>query len=204
MSTKVPFKGTGKEYIGDDIIEIQTSVKRALQSCCQQLRSQLTKRNALRDAHQRRSRLVKYIPDATTSIFGILDVMRKRKAEEEEEDEDGGLTIVASPRKLRRAPGAAERIDRESTNIIRQMEDKMITEDAIKSCLVEAVEAQGITVDGSEKSGGDKKGNGFDEEAQPVFLAPLKMLDDSALDIDHPLFTFRPMKVAVPFPMRLN
>lgn len=31
VSTKVPFKGTGKEYIGDDIIEIQLSVKRALQ-----------------------------------------------------------------------------------------------------------------------------------------------------------------------------
>ena len=92
VSTKVPFKGTGKEYIGDDITEIQTSVKRALQSCCQQLRSQLTKRNALRDANQRRSRLVKYVPDATRSIFGILDAMRKRKAEEEEEKkaEEGG------------------------------------------------------------------------------------------------------------------
>jgi hypothetical protein len=46
----------------------------------------------LRDANQRRSRLVKYVPDATRSIFGILDAMRKRKAEEEEEKkaEEGG------------------------------------------------------------------------------------------------------------------
>jgi DNA topoisomerase VI subunit B len=26
VSTKIPFKGTGKEYIGDDITEIQQSV----------------------------------------------------------------------------------------------------------------------------------------------------------------------------------
>ena len=27
VSTKIPFKGTGKEYIGDDITEIATAVK---------------------------------------------------------------------------------------------------------------------------------------------------------------------------------
>lgn len=27
VSTKIPFKGTGKEYIGDDITEISTAVK---------------------------------------------------------------------------------------------------------------------------------------------------------------------------------
>ena len=34
VSTKIPFKGTSKEYIGDDATEIQQSVKRALQGCC--------------------------------------------------------------------------------------------------------------------------------------------------------------------------
>ena len=34
VSTKIPFKGTSKEYIGDDATEIQQSVKRALQACC--------------------------------------------------------------------------------------------------------------------------------------------------------------------------
>jgi len=189
VSTKIPFKGTGKEYIGDDITEIQTSVKRALQSCCQQLRSQLTKRNALRDANQRRSRLVKYVPDATRSIFGILDVMRKRKAEEDE----GGVQ-ASSPRKLPRTPGAKERIERENSSIIKQMNDEAITEDIINSCLLEAIEVQALG-DGIEIAGGDDKGNGKDsEEAQPVFLVPLQGLDDASSDIHHQLFTFRPMK----------
>ena len=32
VSTKVPFKGTGKEFIGSDIVEIANAVKRALQA----------------------------------------------------------------------------------------------------------------------------------------------------------------------------
>jgi DNA topoisomerase-6 subunit B len=195
VSTKVPFKGTGKEYIGDDITEIQTSVKRALQSCCQQLRSQLTKRNALRDANQRRSRLVKYVPDATRSIFGILDVMRKRKAEEEEAKE-GGEIQVHSPRKIPRTVAAARISEQENTRTIKQLDEEVITEDVIQSCLLEAIEAQqGSLADGVENSGGDKKTNGNDGEAQPAFLLPMKSLDDASSDIHHSLFTFRPMKI---------
>ena len=40
VSTKVPFKGTGKEYIGDDIPEVQAAVKRAIERCCLQARAQ--------------------------------------------------------------------------------------------------------------------------------------------------------------------
>lgn len=33
VSTKIPFKGTGKEFIGSDIQPIARAVKRALQVC---------------------------------------------------------------------------------------------------------------------------------------------------------------------------
>ncbi|CAM9284388.1 unnamed protein product, partial [Choristocarpus tenellus] len=78
VSTKIPFKGTGKEYIGDDIEEIKRSVKHALQQCCQQLRVHLVKRNALRDQRERKKVLTKYIPDVSRSVFGILTAMSKR------------------------------------------------------------------------------------------------------------------------------
>ena len=192
VSTKVPFKGTGKEYIGDDITEIQISVKRALQSCCQQLRSQLTKRNALRDAQQRKNRLVKYIPDATRSIFGILDTLRKRKADEEEGD-----VRVASPRKLPRRPGEVDRVDSENTSIIRKLNTGIITEDVIQACLIEAVEINGGPIGGADNVIGDDKGSKKDSEAQPTFLVPIQHLDDDddngASDIHHELFTFRPI-----------
>lgn len=48
VSTKIPFKGTGKEYIGDDIEEIRKCVKAALQRCCKQLKQHLLTRNAAR------------------------------------------------------------------------------------------------------------------------------------------------------------
>ena len=50
--TKILFKETGKEYIGDDIIEIQMSVKRELQGHCQQLRTHLVKKNAMKESNE--------------------------------------------------------------------------------------------------------------------------------------------------------
>lgn len=37
VSTKIPFKGAGKEYIGDDITEMVAAVKHAIQQCCLQV-----------------------------------------------------------------------------------------------------------------------------------------------------------------------
>ncbi|CAH1451909.1 unnamed protein product [Lactuca virosa] len=44
VSTKIPFKGTGKEYIGDDISEIANAVKTSLKQCCVQLKSKILKK----------------------------------------------------------------------------------------------------------------------------------------------------------------
>lgn len=38
ISTKIPFKGAGKEYIGDDVEEMVAAVKQAIQQCGAQLR----------------------------------------------------------------------------------------------------------------------------------------------------------------------
>ena len=187
VSTKVPFKGTGKEYIGDDITEIQTSVKRALQACCQQLRSQLSKRNALRDAHQRRSRLVKHVPDAARSIFGILDTLRKRKAEE-----DGSEEQTSSPRKLPRRAGEKERVEQENLAIIKRMNEDTLSEEVIQNCLVEAIEAQGVSIEGLDVNNVDDSRRN-DPDAQPTFIVPVHGLDDSSKDVEHFLFTFRPI-----------
>jgi len=197
VSTKIPFKGTGKEYIGDDITEIQASVKRALQSCCQQLRSQLVKRNALRDANQRKSRLIKYVPDATRSIFALLEGMKKRRLEEQADEDEDGEPIESSPRKIPRSKATDQRIDRECNNIIKQLDDGTISEKTIQASLVEAIEAQGTNIEGAVASWGEDKNKGGAssdlDNAQPVFLVPVKDLKDPSFDIQHPLFTFRPM-----------
>lgn len=82
VSTKIPFKGTGKEYIGDDISEIATAVKvtlrklfppylhlikanfwpfspvkSAIQQCCIQLKSKIVKRLQAREQQERKRSL---------------------------------------------------------------------------------------------------------------------------------------------------
>ena len=79
VSTKIPFKGTGKEYIGDDIDPIKLSIKKAIQSCCRQLKEVLSKKKHLNDIKTRRNKIVKYVPDASRAVFGLLEQMGARK-----------------------------------------------------------------------------------------------------------------------------
>ena len=196
VSTKVPFKGTGKEYIGDDITEIQHSVKRAIQSCCQQLRAHLAKRNALRDVKERKSRLLKYIPDVSRSVFGLLDGMRKRRLEKGE-----GMTRIASPRK--RVSGISpvmrsKTSEVEIASMINDLSEGILTEDTIKQRLVEAVEANASAGIGDDEDelGGKTKPEKDECDRQPLYLVPLyEDLKDMQLVIRHSLFDFFPMHI---------
>ncbi|WOL13665.1 DNA topoisomerase 6 subunit B isoform X1 [Canna indica] len=73
VSTKVPFKGTGKEYIGDDITEISSAVKSAIKQCCVQLRSKIVKKLQARERQERKRNLTRYIPDASRAIMDVLE-----------------------------------------------------------------------------------------------------------------------------------
>ncbi|XAR69882.1 DNA topoisomerase (ATP-hydrolyzing) [Bertholletia excelsa] len=75
VSTKVPFKGTGKEYIGDDISEIASAVKTSIQQCCIQLKSKIVKKIQAREQQERKRNLSKYIPDATNAVYDVLREM---------------------------------------------------------------------------------------------------------------------------------
>lgn len=200
VSTKIPFKGTGKEYIGDDITEIQQSVKRAIQNCCSQLRVHLAKKNALRDVKERKSRLLKYVPDVSRSLFGILEQMQKRKL-----DEDAGTAQQASPRKHNAAGiSPAKRLKSNadhSASILDDLVNGGITENIIKQQLTEAVEENiyaGLDDDDvnqahGAKSSKSKKSNDEDNR-QPLYLVPIYDLPQEAKNvIRHPLFDFFPM-----------
>ena len=199
VSTKVPFKGTGKEYIGDDITEIQQSVKRALQSCCQQLRAHLAKRNALRDVKERKSRLLKYIPDVSRSLFGILEGMQKRKLEESD-----GVVRDASPRKraadwspIKRHKSAES--EGHVTSILNRMSKGELSEEVFGKHLKEAVEINADAVfgdsndNGGTSKGGSKSKKEDSDDRQPLFLVPIYDEPTSGSTvIRHPLFDFYP------------
>ncbi|GAX26654.1 hypothetical protein FisN_2Hh411 [Fistulifera solaris] len=177
VSTKIPFKGTSKEYIGDDATEIQQSVKRALQSCCQQLKVHLVKRTALKDAKERSNRLRKYIPDVSRSLHGILEGMRKRR---EEGDVNGDeQTSTASPSKrLRLDP-------HRSSQMIQKLRSGEMNEALITKALNQAIRDHQPQQDEQIIVA---------EKATPLFLVPLYNLDDPQYDVHDVLFTFRPIQ----------
>ena len=174
--------------------EIHLSVKRALQSCCQQLRSQLMHRNAIKDAKTRRSKLIRYVPDVSRSLFGLLNGMRQRH-----NDIDSG-TFPASPhKKLRLDPNV-------SSLIIQKLESQLITEDTIHSSLVESIDTETpTTLDVTATNDNDATADlvkratiaAASLPAVPLYIIPLFNLDDATHDIRYPQFTFRPI---VPFP----
>jgi DNA topoisomerase-6 subunit B len=178
VSTKIPYKGTGKEYIGDDITEISTSVKRALQTCCQQLRTHLQKRNALRDQKERKSRLTKYIPDVTRALHGLLQGMRTRHAAPDSDQ-------PPSPRKRPRHAFETSAVQ----GMIAQLESGDMNEALIRKRLEEAVNVQNSAED--EEAANNLKKN----KPTPLYIAPLFDIEnkDAEHDIEHPLFTFRPI-----------
>lgn len=75
VSTRVPFKGTGKEYIGDDSESIKAAVKRALTQCCLQLKSKLVRKAAIKDAADRKKSIVKYAPDVCNAVSRVFEAI---------------------------------------------------------------------------------------------------------------------------------
>jgi hypothetical protein len=80
VSTRVPFKGTGKEYIGDDVEEVRDAVRAAVIACCVQLRAKLLKAAAARAAAGRRKALSRYIPDVTRALVANFAAVRAHGA----------------------------------------------------------------------------------------------------------------------------
>ena len=78
VSTKIPFKGAGKEYIADDVQDIQDAVKSAIQNCCIQLKKKIVRQQAAREQRQRKKNLVKYIPNVSSAVFTVLQSISDR------------------------------------------------------------------------------------------------------------------------------
>ena len=72
VSTKIPFKGTSKEYIGDENAEIAEAVDKAIKQCASQLRGKIVRAQALKDRRARKKALTKYVPDCCNAIFTML------------------------------------------------------------------------------------------------------------------------------------
>lgn len=75
VSTKIPFKGTGKEYIGDDKGVLHEAIKKCITQCCVQIRRRMVAMAAAREKADRKKQLSKYIPDVSRSFMTLLRQM---------------------------------------------------------------------------------------------------------------------------------
>ena len=72
VSTRIPFKGTSKEYIGDDVSEMHNAVKKSLQSCCLQLKQHISKNILAKEEKDRKRSFERYVPDVTNSLSKLV------------------------------------------------------------------------------------------------------------------------------------
>ncbi|KAH0849470.1 hypothetical protein HID58_096331 [Brassica napus] len=163
VSTKIPFKGTGKEYIGDDISEIATAVKSAIQQCCIQLKSKIVKRLQAREQQERKRSLSRYIPDATGAVYEVLKQMteehtKKRKRYKEEE-----------------------------TAMLEKVSKLIITKETLKEKLAEHVEQVDyeMALEYATQSGVSE------EPRENIYLQQLNPNHSNFIDLHSPTFVFR-------------
>ncbi|QDZ22379.1 subunit B of DNA topoisomerase VI [Chloropicon primus] len=75
VSTKIPFKGTSKEYIGEND-KISAAIKRSLEQCAQQLRTKLAKKEEAKQQGEKKKNLELYIPDVSRAVHRVLSTLK--------------------------------------------------------------------------------------------------------------------------------
>ena len=104
VSTKIPFKGTSKEYVGEDAAEIHDAIRDCLMVCGQQLKAQLAKRDLHKRDRDRRKNLLRYVPDVANALSGVLgtdaDALKKALTRHVDEciDLDAGADDGGAPK----------------------------------------------------------------------------------------------------------
>ncbi|KAL5564291.1 hypothetical protein UlMin_027455 [Ulmus minor] len=162
VSTKIPFKGTGKEYIGDDITEIASAVKSAVQQCCIQLKAKIVKKMQAREQQERKRNLTRYIPDATNAIYDVLkETAQLHKTKKKRfENEDAELLGKVSARLITK-----ETLIEKLSQHVEQVDYEMALEYATQSGVSE-------------------------EPRESTFLQSLEA-EDYSIDLHNPTFVFR-------------
>lgn len=162
VSTKIPFKGTGKEYIGDDISEIATAVKSAIKQCCIQLKSKIVKKMQAREQQERKRNLSKYIPDATNAVYDVLQEMAKLHKSKKKRYEEG------------------------DADILQKVSDQLITKETLKEKLTQHVAKVDyeMTLEYATQSGVSA------EPREDIYLQSLDA-KSNFFDVHSPIFVFR-------------
>uniref|UniRef100_A0A0D9XBZ6 DNA topoisomerase VI subunit B transducer domain-containing protein n=1 Tax=Leersia perrieri TaxID=77586 RepID=A0A0D9XBZ6_9ORYZ len=162
VSTKIPFKGTGKEYIGDDITEIASAVQSALKQCCLQLKSKIVKKLQARERQDRKRNLNRYIPDVARAIMETL----------------GEIADESPPKR--------PRYDKEDEELLEKVNSQEVTEMTFRDCLTQHVEQVDY-----EMALEYAMQSGVSEEPREAFYLNSLEGSYKFIDFQSPVFVFR-------------
>ncbi|KAJ4755073.1 DNA topoisomerase 6 subunit B [Rhynchospora pubera] len=164
VSTKIPFKGTGKEYIGDDITEISSAVKAAIKQCCSQLKSKIVKKLQARERQERKRNLNRYIPDACRAVMEVMEQIA---------NEDEGSK-------------RHKKYEKDDEDLIKKVASEQVTEVTLRDCLTQHVEQVDyeMALEYATQSGVSE------EPREDIYLNSLEGSYKST-DFHSPIFVFR-------------
>jgi len=162
VSTKIPFKGTGKEYIGDDIKEIASAVKTSIQQCCVQLKAKIVRKIQAREQQERKRNLSKYIPDATGAIYEVLQEMARSHA------------------------AKRKRYEGKDAELLKKVSARLITKETLSEKLAQHVEQVDyeMAMEYATQSGVKE------EPREDIYIQSLEA-EKQFIDLQSPLFVFR-------------
>ncbi|XP_009374831.2 DNA topoisomerase 6 subunit B [Pyrus x bretschneideri] len=163
VSTKIPFKGTGKEYIGDDITEIASAVKSALQQCCIQLKTKIVKKMQAREQQERKRSLSKYLDNACTVFYDVWKEIKAQKSEQ------------------------SHAAKKQRDEMYKEISNQTVTKEILKEKLLQHVEQVDyeMALEYATQTGVSE------EPREAIFLQSLEAAEDSFIDLHSPTFVFR-------------
>ncbi|XP_031494160.1 DNA topoisomerase 6 subunit B isoform X2 [Nymphaea colorata] len=191
VSTKIPFKGTGKEYIGDDIDEIASAVKASIKQCCLQLKSKIVKKIQARERQERKRNLFRYIPDVSRAIYEVLERMATDRVEDQKLDQtekakQDRKRLRGKEEQSQNMDGKRQHYDYEDAEILQKVLMKEISQATLREKLSEHVEKVDyeMVLEYAAQSG-------VSEEAHESMYLPALDHVGPFTTLHSPLFVFR-------------
>lgn len=197
VSTKIPFKGTGKEFIGNDVEPIRRAVHESLTKCALQLKAKVALKRQAKERDNRMNNLIRYIPDVSRALSGIVALI-KENANKPPQDrgtkrqrlDSGGSSSSSTAL----APAAATQERNPSLDAIEEMERELLSGKVISEQIL--AEKLQVAVNQADMDSAmelvKKRGRGQAQRV-PFFLlpkAPNELLMAHPIS-DHPLLQLR-------------
>jgi len=173
VSTKIPFKGTSKEYIGEDGASLTDSVRYALGQCCSQLKQKIVKAAALSERQNRKKKLTMYIGDVSNAVFNVMSAIV------DPTEDEAGDPIENARKRLK--------LSDEHIKVLKDVKAKAVTLEEIRNKLETHIDQvdyeQALEYVASHGIEGKNR--------EDIFVAECKQDSAATTTVHHPCFSFQ-------------